>query len=335
MTYGEVFLADVAAAKNTNAVTDLHNQLYHRRHWRDKDFAFVLSAKLAMKERPEAAMPVILAELQQHLDTPTWHPKKWSSLSEQERKAVLRSKVFMKDKYLASGAFDRYKARLVAGGHQQDKSLYDDLSSPTIATSHILTIAALAAKEGRKVRCIDIAGAYLKSSMKDADVKVHMIIEAEMVKLLCQLDPSYRDFLMRNGEVVVELDRALYGLCEAGIMWYKNIRSALESIGYRRNNYDPCVFNKIDDSGTKRVRCITHSPPYVMCRALLIACVLYCVSRMNFVTTRNSTDNISPCEKFYNKKVDHKKHLSLSFGSYCQVNNPLADNTLAERTHGP
>ena len=127
-----------------------------------------------MKERPEAAMPVILAELQQHLDTPTWHPKKWSDLSQQERKAVLRSKVFMKDKYLASGAFDRYKARLVAGGHQQDKSLYDDLNSPTIATSHILTTAALAAKEGRKVRCIDIAGAYLKSSMKDADVKIHM-----------------------------------------------------------------------------------------------------------------------------------------------------------------
>ena len=94
-------------------------------------------------------MPVILAELQQHLDTPTWHSKKWSNLSEQERKAVLRSKVFMKDKYLASGAFDRYKARLVAGGHQQDKSLYDDLNSPTIATSHILTIAALQKKAER------------------------------------------------------------------------------------------------------------------------------------------------------------------------------------------
>ena len=27
------FLADVAAAKNKNAVTDLYKQLYHRRHW--------------------------------------------------------------------------------------------------------------------------------------------------------------------------------------------------------------------------------------------------------------------------------------------------------------
>ena len=34
-------------------------------------------------------------------------------------------------------------------------------------------------------------------------------------------------------------------------MWYKNIRSAIESIGYRRNDYDPCVFNKTDDSGTQ------------------------------------------------------------------------------------
>ena len=56
----------------------------------------------------------------------------------------------------------------------------------------------------------------------------------------------------------------------------------------------------------ERVRCITHSLSYVMRRALLIAYVLYCVSRMNFVTTRNSTDNISPFEKFYNRKSTRK-----------------------------
>ena len=64
--------------------------------------------------------------------------------------------MFLKDKYLASGAFERIKARLVAGGNQQDNELYHDLSSPTAATLSVLSIAALAASEGRKVVAIDI-----------------------------------------------------------------------------------------------------------------------------------------------------------------------------------
>ena len=76
----------------------------------------------------------------------------------------------MKDKFLASGAFEQFKARLVAGDHQQDKSLYKDLRSPTIATSHVLTIAALAAKEGRRVW---------------SKVTVHVMIDADMTELLC------------------------------------------------------------------------------------------------------------------------------------------------------
>ena len=53
--------------------------------------------------------------------------------------------MFLKDKYLASGAFERFEARLVAGGNQQGKGLYEVLSSPTVATSSVLAIAAIAA----------------------------------------------------------------------------------------------------------------------------------------------------------------------------------------------
>ena len=97
----------------------------------------------------------------------------------------------MKDKFTASSAFDKYKARMVAGGNRQDKSLYDDLRSPTIATSHVLTI----------VKTSDFAGAYLMPEMTDSYVPVYMVIDADMAKLLCQLDPSYKDFLSKKGEV--------------------------------------------------------------------------------------------------------------------------------------
>ena len=151
-THGEVFFAQARQAVYTDEIrSTIISELYKRRHWVDKEFAFVVPARMAMKERPEEALPVILSELQQHLDTPNWHPVRWSSLTPEEKKNVLRSKVFMKDKFTASGAFDKYKARMVAGGNR------DDLRSPTIATSHVLTIAALVAKECRIVMTIDIA----------------------------------------------------------------------------------------------------------------------------------------------------------------------------------
>ena len=59
--------------------------------------------------------------------------------------------MFLKDKYLASGAFQKFKARLVAGGNQQDKGFYEDLSLPTVDTSSLLATTAVAAAGGRKV----------------------------------------------------------------------------------------------------------------------------------------------------------------------------------------
>ena len=102
--------------------------------------------------------------------------------------------MFLKDKYLASGVFDRFKARLVAGGDMQDKSLYDDLSSPTAATSSVLSVAALAAKEGRKVVTVDIGGAFLNANMPETGLKVHMRLDKVMTELGVRV-PSAPDIL--------------------------------------------------------------------------------------------------------------------------------------------
>ena len=84
-----------------------------------------------------------------------------------------------------------FKARLVAGGKQQDKGLYDDLSSPTVATSSVLAVAAIAAAEGCKVVAIDIGGAFLNADMSPAGIDVHMRLDRVMSSMLIQLDPSY------------------------------------------------------------------------------------------------------------------------------------------------
>ena len=67
--------------------------------------------------------------------------------------------MFLKEKFLPTGEFEKLKARLVAGGDQQDKNLYDDLSSATVSTSAVLTVLAIAAHERRAVSVVAITGA--------------------------------------------------------------------------------------------------------------------------------------------------------------------------------
>ena len=118
------------------------------------------------------------------VDKRVLHAVHLRNLSEDQRKRVIRSSMFLKDKYLASGAFERFKARLVAGGDMQDKSHYENLSSPTASTTSVLTIAAIAAAEERHVITIDIGGAFLNADMAPTGIKVHMRLDKVMTILL-------------------------------------------------------------------------------------------------------------------------------------------------------
>jgi DNA primase len=94
----------------------LCRHLLYRSNWIDKDFALHITVRAALRERPEVVRPVMMAELQQMVDKGVWHGIKVSGLSITQRIAIIRSSMFLKDKYLASGVFDKFKARLVAGG---------------------------------------------------------------------------------------------------------------------------------------------------------------------------------------------------------------------------
>ena len=166
----------------------LLNQLHRRSSWHDKDFAFTMSVRAALRERGEEAQSVITAELKQMCEKRVWHGVHTSTLTAKERMSIIRSSMFLKDKYLASGSFDRFKARLVAGGNMQDKSLYENLSSPTAATTSVLTVAAIAAAEGRKVVVIDIGGAFLNADMTPTGVVVHMRLDRIMSSMLIKIE---------------------------------------------------------------------------------------------------------------------------------------------------
>ena len=74
-----------------------------------------------------------------------WKPVLWDYLTDEERHSTISSSMFLKEKFTADGKFDKLRARLVAGGHQQDRSVYSDseTSSPTVSITSLFLIAPL------------------------------------------------------------------------------------------------------------------------------------------------------------------------------------------------
>jgi hypothetical protein len=119
-----------------------------------------------------------------------------------------------KEKYLPTSVFEKLKARFVAGGDVQDRSLYSEsqLSSKTESTTSVFSIAALAAKGKRAVAVVDFPGAYLNREMPKDGEKVHMKLDQYMTGVIVSLDPSYKEFVNEDGTYVVQVVKGLYGL---------------------------------------------------------------------------------------------------------------------------
>lgn len=146
-----------------------------------------------------------------------WTPVDGKRLTAAEKSRVIRSSMFIKEKFLPTGQFEKLKARLVAGGDQQDKTLYDDLSVPTVSTCLMLTILSIAAHEGRFNAVLDVGGAFLNADM-DTGIVVHMSLDATLSGLITRLDKSYRKYMDSKGRVVVKLNKALYGCAESAAL---------------------------------------------------------------------------------------------------------------------
>ena len=214
-----------------------------------------MTAKRALKENPDGALPVIRQELETLLRKRVFHGRDYATLTDSQRKSIIRSQMNVTQKYAPSSdgngrIKDKLKARLVGGGDGQDRNLYSriDTSSPTASTSAILIIAQLAAAERRHVISLDIGSAYLNAKMpKDDPSKlVFMAIASNMADILIDLDPSYKRYQRANGTIIVELDQALYGCIESALLWYKELSSFLGSIGFAPNLYEKCILNKTE-----------------------------------------------------------------------------------------
>ena len=102
------------------------------------------------------------------------------------------------------------------------------------------------AHERRHVAVADVENAFLQS---DNDQRIIMAIRGKTAELLVRMNASlYRPYIWYTKKGVtmlyVKINKALYGMLRAALLFYRKLRGDLEEMEFVVNPYDPCVANR-------------------------------------------------------------------------------------------
>ena len=94
----------------------------------------------------------------------------------------------------------------------------------------------------------DIPEASLQADWPE-DNDYYLKFEGLMVDMICDIDPSYKKFILINKKtdkkkLYGKLTKAVYGTLLGAILFYQKLSGQLYNWGYKKNPYDPCTFNK-------------------------------------------------------------------------------------------
>ena len=211
-------------------------------------FAETFSLSKGYKVLGDSGRKAAFNEVDQLHKRGVFEPINPSKLSKAERAKVLESLIFLTQKRDGSS-----KARTCVNGSPQRLWMNkEEAASPTVLLESVLLTSVIDARENREVATVDIPNAFVQTDMDDE--KVVMKMRGKLAELLVQVAPEiYREYVViERGQKVLylELRKALYGMLKSALLFYKKLRSDLESIGFKVNPYDPCVAN-LDQGGSQ------------------------------------------------------------------------------------
>jgi hypothetical protein len=161
--------------------------------------------------------------------------------------AVLPCEMFVRDKRDSNGQLLLYKSRLAVGGHKTVEESYSpfDKTSPTASLDAVYAFLAVAQSRRFQVESADVPTAYLNAPIPEGKrhcMKISKIISRYVV----EVDAKAREYLQPDGTLLVELQRALYGLPESGKLWHDHICDLLRRAGYEQKPGDTCQWRYIE-----------------------------------------------------------------------------------------
>jgi Reverse transcriptase (RNA-dependent DNA polymerase) len=158
------------------------------------------------------------------------HSQQWAEAEEYEIRALLDNKTFelvprpkanvvgckwvYKVKLNPDGSIERFRARLVAQGYTQQHGLdFFETYSPVMRGTTLRWLIAQAAMKNWSTRHIDISSAYLYGKLSEV--------------IYMEQPPG---FSTGNQNEVLRLNKGLYGLKQAGRVWYRTLTNFLKKM---------------------------------------------------------------------------------------------------------
>jgi hypothetical protein len=78
-----------------------------------------------------------------------------------------------------------------------------------------------------------------------------MKLQPRVTAILVTKKPELKKYVDKNGCIVVELLKNLYGLKEAGRIWFELISGVLKTDGFEQSSIDKCLYFKQDAHGER------------------------------------------------------------------------------------
>ena len=114
--------------------------------------------------------------------------------------------------------------------------------------------------ERRDIMVSDVPNAFIQTDepKKEVGERVIMKIRGKLVDWLVNLEPGeYKNLVViENHQKVIYLliEKVIYGMLEASLLWYRKFKLDLQSIGFKFNAYDACVANRVRYGNQHTVR---------------------------------------------------------------------------------
>ena len=130
-----------------------------------------------------------------------------------------------------------------------DKKRKDDVSrdfyAPTARSASTMMIANIAEAEKLDMRVLDVKRAFLNSPLP-ADNPYYIEMRGEMAAALIKAAPEiFEKFYDARADLLIcHLQKALYGLEEASLAWYKELTATMKKMHFKVHPFDSAIFFK-------------------------------------------------------------------------------------------
>ena len=245
-------IAEEAATSNEEGVTHINdagrlssvsNQEREHRLERRRLLLTNLSVKKSIRQYGRMTIDSVVKEFANLFrEKKVLKPVLRKHLTQEQRKKLLRSHMFLKLKKDTKGNIKKMKSRLVGDGRTQDKEFYSNLKSPTADIESVFMVFELALRSTQGATKVDFSAAYLNAEIEDGD-HIYMWLTRELTDILVIYFGELKPFVNQDGRLIVKILRALYGLVQSAALWFAMIYGYLTSLGFESNWVSVCILN--------------------------------------------------------------------------------------------